>query len=348
MLRDEITLTVESGRGGDGCLAFHREKFRPKGGPSGGDGGRGGDVVFVASPDVHGFFELRGRRVVRAKKGVPGGNLKRHGRNMQALEITVPVGTEVRDAETGVMLRDLLSPGDRVTVVKGGRGGKGNARFATATNQVPRKAEQGGDAERRKLSLTLKLIADAGLVGLPNAGKSTLLARVSGSRSRSGAYQFTTLGPHLGVVELSAADRITIADLPGLIEGAHQGRGLGGRFLKHVERTRLLVHVVARDPLEPPEAVAQAYRTIRDELAAYSADLAAKPEIVVLTKSDLGGVAEAHAALAAESGAEVLVVSAVSGEGLPVLLAQIARRVVSGDDEFGRETRAGDAGPAPA
>ncbi len=330
---DALRVSVEGGRGGDGCVSFRREKYVPKGGPNGGDGGRGGDVVLRASADTHGFFALRGRKVLRAAKGGPGGSNNRHGRDGADLVVDLPVGTEVRDAATDVLLKDLVEAGDTVRIVRGGGGGRGNSHFARADRQTPREAELGREGERRDLVLGLKLLADVGLVGLPNAGKSTLLATLSRSRTRVGAHRFTTLAPHLGVVELSPAVRITFADLPGLIEGAHHGRGLGDRFLRHVERTRVLVHVVAHDPTgESPPADA-AYRTVREELARYSPDLARKPEIVALAKCDLTGWEESLNSLSRETDAEVTPFSAVSGSGLDVLLRRVTRALGASEDD---------------
>ena len=331
MFQDEIRLTVRGGKGGDGMICFFREKFRPKGGPAGGDGGDGGDVVFVASHDVHGFHGLRGRKRLKAPIGMPGGIAQMGGKDGEDLVVKVPVGTEIRDAGTGLLLKDLAESGDEVMIVKGGRGGRGNARFAHATRQTPRFSEKGTDGEARDLVLTVKLIADVGLVGQPNAGKSTLLRSLSRSKTKIAGYEFTTLGPHLGVVELDESLRITFADLPGLIEGAHEGRGLGDKFLKHVERTRVLVHVVAHDPTDvspPPE---KAWRTIRKELKAYSGTLAAKPEIVVLSKCDLPGWEESLNSLSRASDAEVMAISAVSGQGVDALLRRIARMLTPAD-----------------
>jgi GTP-binding protein len=245
----------------------------------------------------------------------------------------VPVGTEVRDADTEILLKDLVEDGQAVRIVRGGSGGRGNAKFAKATHQTPRHAEDGKPGESRRVLLSLKLIADAGLVGLPNAGKSTLLARLSRSRTRAGAHRFTTLSPHLGVVELSPASRITFADLPGLIEGAHEGRGLGDRFLKHVERTRVLVHIVAHDPTGASPAAEKAYATVRQELERYSPELAAKPEIVALSKVDVPGWEESLNSLASVSDGEVIPFSAVSGEGLDVLLRRVASVLQAEEDD---------------
>lgn len=324
MFQDEIRLTVQAGRGGPGAVSLHREKYVLKGGPSGGDGGNGGDVVFRASADVHGFFDLRGRRLLRARNGQSGGAKKCSGAAGETLVVEVPVGTQILDAKSGVLLKDLAEDGASVVLAKGGAGGRGNARFARSTRQTPRHAEPGEDGERREVVLSLKLIADAGLVGLPNAGKSTLLRALSRSRTRVGGYQFTTLAPHLGVVETGPGLRITIADLPGLIEGAHEGRGLGIRFLRHVERTRILVHVVAHDPTEGAEPVEKAWKAVRRELRAYSKDLAAKRQLIVLTKCDLPGWQESLKRLRRASDEEVVPVSAATGAGLADLVARLA------------------------
>ena len=332
MFIDETEIIVSSGKGGDGMASFRREKFIPRGGPDGGNGGKGGDIVLRASANVHGFFSLRGRKKLKAKNAEQGGSNRRYGKNGADLEIAVPIGTEVRDSKTGILLKDLVEDGQSVRIVKGGIGGRGNAKFARATKQTPRYAEEGKPGEVREIVLSLKLLADAGLVGLPNAGKSTLLARLSKSRTRVGAHRFTTLSPHLGVVELSPSERITFADLPGLIAGAHTGKGLGDQFLKHVERTQVLVHIVAHDPTEGAPPVDKAYRTVRDELASYSPELAEKPEIVALSKCDLPGWEAALNSLAQESDAEVTPFSAVSGEGLDVLIKRVAR-VLGAEEE---------------
>lgn len=325
MFHDEIRLTARAGKGGDGMVSFRREKYVQKGGPAGGDAGDGGDVVLVASAEVHGFHGLRGKKTLKAPGGRPGGVAQMGGKDGEDLVVEVPVGTEVKDAKSGALLTDLAESGARVCVAKGGRGGRGNARFAHATRQTPRFAEKGTEGEKRDLVLSLKLIADVGLVGLPNAGKSTLLRSLSRSKTRIAGYEFTTLGPHLGVVELGPSHRLTVADLPGLIEGAHEGKGLGDRFLKHVERTRVLVHVVAHDPTgvsPPPE---EAWRIIRKELASYSATLAEKPEIVVLSKCDLPGWEESLNSLARASDQEVTALSAVTGFGADALMRRITR-----------------------
>jgi GTP-binding protein len=330
LFQDEIRLAVQAGRGGDGGVAFHREKYVQKGGPSGGDGGRGGDVVLEASDDVHGFFDLRGRRVLRARSGQAGGTKNCSGADGEDLVVKVPVGTQVLDAKSGVLLKDLTTNGASVVISKGGKGGRGNARFTRSTRQTPRFAEKGEEGERREILLSLKLIADVGLVGLPNAGKSTLLRSLTRSKTRVGGYQFTTLSPNLGVIEMGHSVRITVADLPGLIEGAHEGKGLGHRFLRHVERTRILLHVVAHDPVEGAQGADAAWRAVRRELREYSRDLASKPEVVVLTKCDLPGWEESLRRLAKASKAEVVPISAVTGGGLRDLLTRLATATSAG------------------
>jgi GTPase len=268
MLIDRAKIFVKGGDGGNGILAFRREKFVPRGGPSGGDGGNGGSVIIEATESLNTLLHLRYKPEHKAERGRHGKGSNRHGQDGADTVIPVPVGTIVTDELTGEVIHDFTLPGERVVVAQGGRGGKGNAQFATATNRAPRHHEPGRPGEERHLLLELKLIADAGLVGLPNAGKSTLISRLSAARPKIADYPFTTLEPHLGVVDLGDFKTCVVADIPGLIEGAHEGAGLGDRFLRHIERTKFLVHVVdlsslAQDPIE-------AYRTIRGELEAYS------------------------------------------------------------------------------
>lgn len=318
---DEALLEIRAGRGGDGCASFRREKFAPRGGPDGGDGGRGGDVVIVADTGLSTLVEPRLRKAIAAEDGVQGSGSNRHGRSGRDTEIRLPVGTVIHDLdarEQGAPLVDLTRPGQRITLARGGRGGRGNARFATATRQAPDRAEQGRPGLRLRLRLSLKLLADIGLVGLPNAGKSTLLRRLSAARPRVGAYPFTTLTPSLGVVEVGE-ERFVAADIPGLIEGASDGAGLGDRFLRHIERTRVLVHLLdAGGALLEERDILHDYTTVRRELEAYSADLAARPEIVVLNKVDLVSDRDAlgvvHRALGPER--SVFAISAASGEGV--------------------------------
>ncbi|MFI5369922.1 MAG: GTPase ObgE [Candidatus Eisenbacteria bacterium] len=319
MLVDLARIQVVAGRGGNGCVSFRREKYVPKGGPDGGDGGHGGSVMLEVDPHVRTLLDCRERPRVEAGSGRPGSGNNRTGRDGEDLVVRIPPGTVVRDAETREVLADLVTPGDRWVAARGGRGGRGNARFATATHQAPRRADPGGPAEERLIELELKLIADVGLVGPPNAGKSTLLARISRARPRIADYPFTTLEPHLGIAALDEVRRFVVADLPGLIEDAHRGKGLGLEFLRHVERTRVLLFVIPLDAPEPHVALA----TIERELAAYSPELPEKPAMVILTKADILA-ADQRAKAAARAGLpDALVVSAHSGAGIDTLLERL-------------------------
>jgi GTP-binding protein len=332
---DEAVIEVAAGRGGDGCVSFRREKFVPRGGPDGGNGGRGGAVVLVADQGLSTLLDQKLRPLVRAGDGERGGGNQCDGRSGEDRVLRVPAGTGVFDADTGEELSDLVEHGQRFLAARGGRGGRGNMHFATPTRQAPDRAQPGLPGESRRLRLSLKLLADVGLVGLPNAGKSTLLRRLSAARPRVGAYPFTTLVPSLGVVEVGD-HRFVAADLPGLIEGASGGAGLGDRFLRHVERTRVLAHVIdlagwlleARDPLAD-------WEMIRGELSAYGAALAQRTEIVVLNKIDLIPEPERGARLAPlvaafrARGREVLAVSGATGEGEGPLRLALARAVAA-------------------
>jgi GTP-binding protein len=282
VFHDRIRIVVRSGRGGDGALGFRREKYVPKGGPDGGDGGRGGDVVLVADPSLRDLSSLRGRAVFAAERGGAGRGARRHGADGESVELAVPLGTQVL-GEDGELVADLARPGARVVAARGGAGGRGNARFATPTRQAPRFAETGLPGSTRALELRLKLVADAALAGLPNAGKSSLLRRISNATPKVADYPFTTLQPVLGTVEGPDGAQLTVADVPGLIEGASQGVGLGHAFLAHLERARLLVHVIDGSEGDADERFA----TIDRELALYGAGLDERPQIVVLNKSDL-------------------------------------------------------------
>jgi GTP-binding protein len=320
---DEAEIEVRGGRGGDGCVSFRREANVPRGGPDGGDGGRGGSVFIVARPELNTLTDLVNRRHWHARSGASGSGKNCSGKSAPDLVIGVPVGTIVSDRHTGAVLKDVAAPGQRVCVARGGRGGRGNAAFATPTHQAPREAEPGEPGEERSLRLVLKLLADVGVVGLPNAGKSTLVRRVSRARPKTAAYPFTTLVPHLGIVEMPGFRRFVIADLPGLIEGAHEGHGLGDQFLRHVERTRVILHLVDLFPSQGQPTPADAYRTVRNELEKYNPALAAKPELVVGNKIDLGEPAEPLAEVRDAAGGECLPISAVAGRGLDAVLNRL-------------------------
>lgn len=322
---DEAEICVRSGKGGDGCVSFRREKYVPKGGPDGGDGGDGGSVYLEADPQMSTLVDFTGHHHWTAENGRPGMGANCSGKKGQDELVKVPTGTLVYDRDNGLLLRDLSIDGDRVCVARGGFGGKGNARFATSTHQAPREFEQGTPGEERWLRLELKLIADVGVVGLPNAGKSTLLSRVSKAKPKIADYPFTTLVPNLGIVSLSGFRRFVMADVPGLVEGAHDGIGLGDQFLRHIERTRVIVHLIDLFPLEGNPTPVEAYRTIRHELESYSPKLAGKPELIVANKLDLAGDADPPelAELAAELECDVLSISGVSGRGLDTLTNRI-------------------------
>jgi GTP-binding protein len=282
---DRARIKVIAGNGGNGCVAFRREKFVPRGGPSGGDGGKGGDVYIECSNRVNTLIHFRYKRIFKAQRGRHGEGNKRHGRDGQDTDVLVPPGTLVFREPGHVLIHDFAVFGERLKVAEGGRGGRGNAQFATPTRQAPRYAEPGGAGDELELSLSLKLMADVGLVGFPNVGKSTLISRISSAKSKIADYPFTTLVPHLGVVQLENFRSFVIADIPGLIEGAHKGQGLGDRFLKHVERTRILVHMIdvsdtTRDPVSD-------FKTIVKELALYSEDLLNRKQLVVASKMDV-------------------------------------------------------------
>ena len=316
---DEVRIRVSSGDGGNGCVSFRRAKFEPRGGPDGGDGGRGGDVALVAARNMSTLLELRGKRELRAESGGHGGSARKSGLAGKSIQIRVPVGTLVFDQEEdSEALADLSTDGQRFVVLRGGRGGWGNARFAKPTRQAPDFANPGAPGQSRRLRLSLKLLADVGLVGLPNAGKSTLLRCLSAARPRVAAYPFTTLIPSLGVVELEDR-RFVVADIPGLIEGASSGAGLGDRFLRHIERTRVLVHIVDAGGalLEGRDALSD-YEAIRCELGRYRSDLLERQEIVALNKIDLlrePSQLDELEAILCQRGCQVLRISAATGEG---------------------------------
>ncbi|HTO68529.1 MAG TPA: GTPase ObgE [Myxococcota bacterium] len=330
---DECRIFVRSGDGGRGCCSFRREKFVPRGGPDGGNGGRGGDVCLVADRGLATLLDTRHRKFYRAGRGAHGSGARKDGKWGDDVEIHLPLGTVVKDDDTHEVLVELLEDGQRWLAEAGGRGGRGNAMFATPTNQAPLTVEPGEPGNERWLRLELKVLADVGLIGFPNAGKSTFISRVSAARPKIASYPFTTLQPHLGMVESGGA-RFVIADIPGLIPGAHQGAGLGHRFLRHVERTRLLVHLLDPEPAlaggDPERSPERDYEALRAELGAYSEDLAKRPEIVCLAKADLVRDADERAALAeplVRRGLAPRWISAATGEGMEALVQVLAREV---------------------
>jgi len=321
MFRDEAVIQVIAGKGGDGLVSFRREKYAPRGGPDGGDGGNGGSVVLVASSDVTSLLAIGRQFRYKADKGRPGGTKKKTGAGGDDLVCPVPVGTQVIDSEHGNLLRDLEREGQQLVVAQGGRGGRGNVHFATAVKQVPHHATTGTEGERRDLKLELKLFAEAGLVGLPNAGKSTFLSRVTAATPKIADYPFTTLEPQVAIATVGDYDTLVLADLPGLIEGAAEGHGLGHRFLKHVERCKVLLHLVDVSSVADPEPV-DAWGVIDRELREFSEELAAKPRLLVATKYESKDCEERVLALEAATGMPALRISSVQGEGLEELLRQ--------------------------
>jgi len=331
MFIDEVRIYVKAGDGGNGCLAFRREKFVPRGGPSGGDGGRGGDVYLVASPHQNTLLHFRFNPEHKAERGRHGEGSNRTGHEGRSIDVETPVGTVVYDADTGEKLYDFTTPSERFLAAKGGRGGRGNARFATSTHQAPTEHEAGHPGQERRLRLELKLLADVGLVGFPNAGKSTLISRLSAARPKIADYPFTTLEPQLGVVQLDDFRSFVIADIPGLIEGAHLGHGLGIQFLRHIERTRLLVHLVDVSESSGREPVHD-FEVIMQELAAFSKELVEKPMLLVASKIDAAQDPARIASLkefAAARGLPFFAISSVTGEGLDALRYAMAESVLA-------------------
>jgi len=335
MFIDEAKIRVKAGDGGPGCMSFRREKYIPKGGPDGGDGGRGGHVYFVTDPALDTLTDFAGRHDWIARNGGPGEGANRTGPDGDDLFIHVPLGTQVYDQEYGLLLKDMNEPDMQVMICKGGRGGEGNKAFATAIRQTPRFATDGRPGQERHLRLELKLIADVGLVGKPNAGKSTLISRCSSARPKIANYPFTTLSPVLGIVELSGFRRFVMADIPGLIEGAHEGAGLGHDFLRHIERTRILVHLLDIMPPDDSDPVDN-YVKIRRELELHSKVLVEKPEVIVLNKADLdpeGIICDDIRQRLPNPDAALLVISAVSGKGIDELNEKLWKMVKGKDDE---------------
>ncbi|MBA4066291.1 MAG: GTPase ObgE [Isosphaera sp.] len=322
MFVDRVELFVKGGDGGRGSASFRREKYVPKGGPDGGDGGDGGSVIVRADPNADNLAGLTMKKHWKARSGEPGSGAKCHGASAENVVLLVPPGTVIRDRDRGNVLKDLVAPGDEVVVARGGKGGRGNVHFKSATNRTPRQFEPGEDGEERWVSLELKVIADAGLVGFPNAGKSTLLSRLSRATPEIAAYPFTTKHPNLGIVTAGDAGFV-LADLPGLIEGAAQGVGLGHEFLRHVERTRVLIHLVEPFPSDGGDPVRN-YHAIRKELREYAVPLDTKPEVVCVSKAELTGAEAVRERLAADLGREVLLMSAVTGQGLQTVVGRVA------------------------
>jgi GTPase len=326
MFIDEVEISVEAGKGGDGCVSFRREKFVPRGGPDGGDGGDGGSVILLAEEGVNSLTALVNRKHWKANDGQQGGTANCHGSSAEDLIILVPPGTVVSDARHGHVIKDLAATGDRVTVAAGGKGGKGNMRFKSATNRAPRQHTPGDPGEARTLRLELKVIADVGLIGKPNAGKSTLLSRLSSARPEIAAYPFTTKHPNLGRVQIDLDRSFVMADIPGLIEGAAEGVGLGHEFLRHVERAGILLHLVEPMPADGADPIAN-YWEIRAELEKYKIDLGRRVEIVAVTKADLPEAEKIRQQLTKELGRDVLLISAVTGQGLNELVGTLAKQL---------------------
>lgn len=326
---DEAKIYVKSGRGGKGCVSFRREKFVPRGGPNGGDGGNGGSVILIARQNMSSLLDHRYKQHYKAENGEHGRGKDQHGKNAPTLLVPVPVGTVVKDFFTDEILGDLTEDGDTLVVAKGGRGGRGNARFATPTNRAPRYAEPGEEGEERTLLLELKLLADVGIIGFPNAGKSTLISRISAARPKIADYPFTTLIPNLGVVSYNEGKTFVVADIPGLIKGAHEGTGLGIKFLRHIERTKVLIHLIDLSPLTERDPI-EDYHVMNKELGAYSADLIKKPQIIAPNKIDITEAREKLKKIKTyfnKLGIEVFPISSATGEGLQVLIKEAGRKL---------------------
>jgi GTPase len=329
---DEVTIRVKAGAGGNGAIAFRREKFVPKGGPSGGDGGDGASIVLVVDEGLSTLLDFRYKSQFDAPAGEAGANKDMYGRAGDDIVLRVPPGTQVFDAETGALIGDLRAQGERLIVAQGGKGGRGNIHFATSTDRAPRKAEPGTPGEERTVRLELKLLADVGLLGFPNVGKSSLISRISAARPKIADYPFTTLVPNLGTVGLSGERTFVVADIPGLIEGAHAGAGLGDRFLRHLDRTRLLVHLLDATASDPGRSPLRDYEAMNRELALYDSELAARPQIVVLNKIDIPEVRRRIGQITrtfARRGVALLAISAATGEGTAELLESVWRALPS-------------------
>ena len=323
MFVDEVIIKVKAGNGGDGCTAFRREKYIPDGGPFGGNGGRGANIIFETDLGLRTLLDLRYQKLIRAPKGANGEGKNKNGKGASDVIIKVPLGTTVKDMDTGLIIADLTKKGDSVIVAKGGRGGRGNTAFATATNPAPNFSEHGEPGEEKTLKVELRLLADVGFVGMPSVGKSTILSKISASKPKIAAYHFTTLNPNLGVVKTIDGRTFVVADLPGLIKGASLGEGLGDKFLKHIQRTRVIAHIIdmsgleGRDPLED-------YETINKELKDFDEKLILKPQVVIANKMDLEGAKENLERFKKKYNVPVYEVSAITNKGLDKVLVKIA------------------------
>ena len=326
MFLDEATIRVHGGRGGDGVISFISTRHNPRGGPDGGNGGDGGSVYLCASESLSTLFQFRNEPKIRAGDGTAGGRSNRSGARGEDRRTWVPVGTVVHDAATGEIIADLSWPGAEELVARGGEGGRGNKVFTTSVRQAPRICERGTPGEERRFHLELKLIADVGIIGYPNVGKSSLISCISAKKAKVGDYPFTTLVPNLGVVDVDGEHQFVAVDIPGLIEGAHAGHGLGHEFLRHIQRAGILVHLVEPEPLDGSDPLGN-YRTIGEELRLYDPRLPERPTIVAVTKADLPGAANVRERLAAEIGQPVLLISAVTGQGLNDLVRAVVRRL---------------------
>ncbi len=330
---DEATITVQSGDGGRGCVSFRREKFIPRGGPNGGDGGKGGDVILMASAKKRTLYDFRNKNRLSAKNGSPGLGKNKSGKSGTDLIIEIPEGTIVSDMDTGSIIKDFTKPGENFVVAKGGQGGQGNARFKSSTNRTPRFAQPGEPGETFSLALELKLLADVGIIGLPNAGKSTLINSISSARSKIGSYPFTTLTPSLGVVYTPWGEPFVVADIPGLIEGAHTGAGLGINFLRHIERTRILIHLIDLSEVTPDDPLHN-YNVVCRELERHNKMLAEKPQIVVLNKLDIAGTEQTADIFQKATGEQkALSISAITGKGLDELRSRIVQLLDRTDEK---------------
>lgn len=324
MFVDRVRIEAVAGKGGDGCMSFRRERFVPKGGPDGGDGGSGGNVIIVAKEGINSLVNLNRRKQWKAERGTHGRGSNRHGKCGVDEVIYVPPGTIIIDAKHNFVIKDLEHDGDEVIAARGGKGGKGNTRFKSSTNQAPRTWTPGGEGETRDLILELKVIADVGLIGMPNAGKSTLLSRISSAKPEIADYPFTTKFPNLGLVEVDWDTTFVVADIPGLIEGAADGIGLGHDFLKHIERSGILIHLVEPEPVDGSDPISN-YKKIRLELEKYNEQLTQRPELVVVTKSELPLASEIFEKLKSTVDHEVILISAVTGHGIKPLIHKIAQ-----------------------